>query len=393
MKKRMLIVFLISMFLFIGNVNAAGISCEKTTINVGDSFYCDITVDENDPLTIDTKLSASKTTISESSSVKFTANAKGKYTITIYNADKSFVDDGTKITVIEKTTTTTTTTKKTTTTTTTKGKSSNANLSKILVNGEEVENFDKDTKKYTVTVDNDVTKANIKAVSEDDNATVKVDGPNKLEIGENEFTISVTSEDQTTKNYKVIVKRSEKEATNSTKIKKIKIDGYKLDFDKNSKTFYLNIKKEDTELDITVTPVDENAKVKITGNEDLEDGSIIKIIVTTQNGDKATYRLIIEKKETNPVPFIVIGIIVLIIIGVAIFMFIQNRKEKKEKKEIKDATKNKKNDEYEESYENEEDNDEEEQTKELPVIDNDEEDKTRMFSYEEDGIDRGNTSK
>ena len=119
--------------------------------------------------------------------------------------------------VTEPATTTTTTTRTTTTTkkatTTAKAKSNNAYLERILVNGEAIENFDKTTKRYTVKVDYDTTKATIRGVAEDDNATVKVEGKNKLEVGENEFTISVTSEDQTTNNYKVIVVRKEKNKT------------------------------------------------------------------------------------------------------------------------------------------------------------------------------------
>ncbi len=301
----------------------------------------------------------------------------------------------------ETTTTTTTTTKaittKTTTTkkstTTTKAKSSNAYLERILVNGEAIDDFDKTIKKYNVKVSYETTKATIRAVAEDDNAIVKVEGKNKLEVGENEFTISVTSEDQTTNNYKVIVERKEKNKAASTKLKNIKVVGYKLDFDKVSTTFHLKIDKEDTELDIVATPVDEDAEVKIEGNEDLETGSTIKIIVTSSDGEKATYKIIIDKSESNPMPFIIIGIILLIVIAVAIFIFIQNKKQDKEDKIKEKREENEKkrlrkeagdeedNDDFDELAE---DNDEMEKTRQMPIIDNDEEEKTRMFSFEKD---------
>lgn len=317
----------------------------------------------------------------------------------------------------EETTTTVTTTsttkvapttkKSTTTKATTKAKSSNNYLSKILVDGEEIDGFDKTINKYNIKVDYDTKTVKVKAIAEDENATIKVEGSNKLSVGDNEFSIGVTSEDGTTKFYKLIIQRQDKEASSNTKLKNLKVDGYHIDFDSNSKTFYVNLKDEDTELDITATPKDENATVKITGNEDLEDGSIVKITVTAENGDKSTYRIIIEKKESNPLIFIIIGIIALIAIGVGIFVLIQKNKSKKEKKaREKLAGKNKKenvkpkkkqkeydedeyddDDEYEDEEEQEEDNDELERTKELRRVDNDEEE-TRMFSYEEDDLEK-----
>lgn len=280
------------------------------------------------------------------------------------------------------TTTKTTTTKKTTTTVTTKSKSSNNYLSKILVDGKRVEDFDKTVSKYEFNVDYDTKRVRVKAIAEDDAAEVEVDGPSSLAVGENEYTIGVTSEDNSTKYYKLIVIRGEKDKTSSTKLKSIKVEGYKFDFDKNSKTFYLKIDEEDTELDITVKTVDSDAKVKITGNEDLEDGSIIKINVTTSDDTKATYRIIIEKKSSNPLPIIIIGIITLVIIGVIIYVLIQKKQDKK-----KNKNKNKKP-KKEEYYEDESeasdvdayDDDELERTKTLRTIDNDEEEKTRMLN-------------
>ena len=197
--------------------------------------------------------------------------------------------------------------------------------------------------------------------------------------------------------------------SSNTDIKSIKIRGYHLNFDKNSKTFYLNIKKEDTELDIMVNTKDKKANYDIEGNENLEDGSVVKIVVTAQNGDTDTYRIIIQKESTNIIPYI-IGVAILIIIIVIIVVVMKNKKKKdNDKDDNKDKKsdgkkkpinkENKNNEDFEnektiemppisepkekdnkESYEEEYDDDLDD---EMVHIDNDEEEETRILSYAE----------
>ncbi|MGN1269002.1 MAG: cadherin-like beta sandwich domain-containing protein, partial [Candidatus Aphodocola sp.] len=276
------------------------------------------------------------------------------------------------------------------TTTTTKAKSDNNYLSSISVNEEELSDFSKTTTKYYVEVDNDTKKISIDATAEDELASVDIDGPKSLSVGDNEYTISVTSESNTTKIYKVIVTRAEKEESSSTDVKNIKVKGYNLNFDKNSKTFYLSIDKEDTELDITVTLKDKNADYEIEGNEDLKDGSEIKIKVTAEDGTTDTYRIIIEKKETNMMPVIIGIIILLIIIIIVIVMVVINKKKKKNssskstKNEVKDKDDNEKTKEMPTIDSEEEKSDDHDETYEQIPIDNDEEEKTRMLSFAEE---------
>ncbi|MCI5521279.1 MAG: hypothetical protein MR411_01510, partial [Tenericutes bacterium] len=218
------------------------------------------------------------------------------------------------------------------------------------------------------------------------------------------ISISVLAADGSTKYYKITVNRKDKKESSNTKIKSIKIDGYKLNFDANSKTFYLKINNEDSELDISVMPADSKATVKITGNENLEDGSIIKILVTATDGTKSTYRIIIEKKESSPLPLIIGLIIGCVVIGIVIFVVIQNKNNNKKnnkkkhnssnshKKKVAKANKEKEEDEEEyddydddedDDYDEEDDDDETEKTIRMKLVDNDEDEKTRMLSYEE----------
>ena len=285
----------------------------------------------------------------------------------------------------------------TTTTTTTKVKSDNNYLSSITIDGEEIENFSKSTTKYFVDVENDIKKVTIKAKAEDDTATVSIDGPKSLNVGDNEYTISVTSESDSTKYYKVIITRADEEESSSTEIKNIKVKGYKLNFDKASKTFHLNIKPEDTELDITVKLKDKKASYEIEDNDNLKDGSVIKIIVTAEDGTNDTYRIIISKKSSNVIP-IVIGLLILLAVIVIIVLTIINNK----RKNNKNNNKAKQKDIVKEKQEKE--NIKDEKTIEMPAInkseqthninfddedynipyDNDEEEETRILSYAEE---------
>lgn len=420
-KVKLLFMSLLVFFASIMVVNAEEkLVCDKNTVEVGKSITCSYTIGDearmietdSDYLKLDsvsgngnTQQNDHQAIFQSSGKISFIAKKSGK--VDIYLSTENGIGSITTlpIKIIEPTTT-----KKTTTTTaTTKAKSDNNYLESITVNGEQIESFDKTKTKYFVEVENKVKKATIKATSEDDNATVTIDGPKVLEVGDNEYTISVKSESNTTKFYKVIVTRKDEEESSNTDIKSIKIRGYHLNFDKNSKTFYLNIKKEDTELDITVNTKDKKANYDIEGNENLEDGSVVKIVVTAQNGDTDTYRIIIQKESTNIIPYI-IGIVILIIIIVIIVVVMKNKKKKdndkddnKDKKannnkEIISKT-NKNNEDFEnektiemppiseprekdnkESYEEEYDDDLDD---EMVHIDNDEEEETRILSYAE----------
>lgn len=403
-KVKLFLMFILGMLIFSINVKATdtyGIKCDKAYAN--EPFACSVTTAGPVSISTDLKVYEGSVSMDKNGTIKFKASKAGDYDISLISDDGETTYKTVTISVNEKTTTTKTTT------VTTKARSDNNYLESITVNGEKIESFDKTKTKYFVEVENKVKKATIKATSEDDASTVTIDGPKVLEVGDNEYTISVKSESNTTKFYKVIVTRKDKEESSNTDIKSIKIRGYHLNFDKNSKTFYLNIKKEDTELDITVNTKDKKANYDIEGNENLEDGSVVKIVVTAQNGDTDTYRIIIQKESTNIIPYI-IGVLILIIIIVIIVVVMKNKKKKdNDKDDNKDKKsdgkkkpinkENKNNEDFEnektiemppisepkekdnkESYEEEYDDDLDD---EMVHIDNDEEEETRILSYAE----------
>lgn len=411
-KKRFLLlfIFIFSLFLFNINVKAtSSLKCKGTTS--GKDIICNVETDEIVYITSSLDISsvsgennsykAKTATFENNGSINFKTVSKGEYKIKIENQDKTYIN--TEIVTVneEKATTTTQTT-------TTKKKSSNNLLKSITIDNEDIENFSSDKTKYYVTVKNEIKKVILKAIAQDDTSTVSIDGPSSLDEGDNEYTIGVIAEDESTKYYKVIITREEKEKESNTDIKSIKIKGYNFKFDKYSKTFYLNIKKEDTELDITVKTKDELATYEIDGNDNLKDGSEIKITVKAEDGSTDTYRIIIQKKDNNLMPIIIISSIVFVIIVVIIIILSGKKKKKKEDKKSKEDIKK------DNSTKEEEKDYRDEKTIEMPhisdnssssitnnisssnnkeykddedfddtfIIDNDEEDKTKMFSYD-----------
>ncbi len=87
-------------------------------------------------------------------------------------------------------------------------KSENHYLKSITFNGETI-NIEQDKSTYTLIVKNDVTTVDLKYELEDEKSTATVRGPEELEVGINTFTITVTAEDGSTKEYKLLVTRQD----------------------------------------------------------------------------------------------------------------------------------------------------------------------------------------
>ena len=97
------------------------------------------------------------------------------------------------------------------------GPSNDATLSKLIVedsNGENLEiKFQKDKLKYELNVENEILFLNIDAECGGINCKVEKEKTKKLNVGKNEISIKVTSEDNTVQIYKIIVNRKQKDKT------------------------------------------------------------------------------------------------------------------------------------------------------------------------------------
>lgn len=89
-------------------------------------------------------------------------------------------------------------------------KSNNANLSSLNIEGFSLTpEFNKDTTKYSVSVENDISSLNILANTEDSKAKCEVLGNNDFAVGTNIVTVKVTAEDGKVKEYIIEVDKAE----------------------------------------------------------------------------------------------------------------------------------------------------------------------------------------
>lgn len=203
----------------------------------------------------------------------------------------------------------TTTTKPPVTTTTTKAynKSNNANLKSLDIKGDDNSdvvlspNFSSTVYNYSATVSGSVKTITINAIMEDgkSNMVISNNAQEELIAGENnKITITVTAEDGTKKAYVVNIKREALAADATLQYLTImELPDFTLEPDVYS--YKIKLDSDITELNLDYVPTDVNATVTIEGNENLEDGSKIKILVTAQDGSKKEYTLTVSKKKST----------------------------------------------------------------------------------------------
>lgn len=199
-------------------------------------------------------------------------------------------------------------------------RNANAYLKEIKINGKDID-FEKDIVEYVYNVGKDIDSLEIEAIPELESSKVEIEGNENFQLGENTVTITVKAEDDSEKVYKIIVVKSNKESTNIY-LDELKISGYDINFSKEKFEYTITIKNEN-KLDIMVFS-EAGYNTEIIGNEDLKDGSIIKIIVTDDDGNSNIYKIKIEvdtieetrksKDDINYIPAIMTSLLVILFI-------------------------------------------------------------------------------
>ena len=200
--------------------------------------------------------------------------------------------------------------------------------------------FDKNQENYIVYLPFEIDSIEISASVEDTRyATIKVEGSNKLSVGNNVFKYKVTAEDNSVKTYTITVVRGnsllESNLSSNVFLKNIKIKNGNLlgAFDKKINYYIYTGKIEKAEAE------DENSKLKI-----IEKDGVVNIVVESEAGDIGVYTLVLAKKDISKI-MIIAGAIGIIVVGVGIGYLIGHRKGKKEqikkdnKKEKKETKK------------------------------------------------------
>ena len=155
-------------------------------------------------------------------------------------------------------------------------------------------NFSPDVYIYSFTVASNVDELVVKGVSESPLSKVEV-SDTKLRVGENKITITVTSESHDKKEYQLIVTREDYDSLDNY-LSALNIEGYSVNFNRNTFSYNLKINNEKT---LKIVPVVEknDATYTITGNTNLKNNSVIKIYVSDKEGSTRTYVLNISKDE------------------------------------------------------------------------------------------------
>ena len=209
--------------------------------------------------------------------------------------------------------------------------------------------FDSDVTVYTLTVPSDTKTVILSGSLEDIYA--KVEGLVEYELTGDTTTINVTvtAEDGSKKVYTIyVVKEKEKVVepityyySTNNYLKLLEINGYEIDFTKETFEYKINVKSDVTELDIKAIAEDTKSRVEITGNENFKVGeNIVTITVTAENGDIREYKLVVnkeaEKKDVltevegssnTAEKVVIIILIILVILGLLYLIFKKDEEE------------------------------------------------------------------
>ena len=207
-------------------------------------------------------------------------------------------------------------------------------LSKLSLSSGTIE-FDPNVFEYETKVLYDIEKINVLATPEDATSKVTVEGNENLKVGENVITITLKDDVNNEQVYKVKVNRLNEGETlgDNPNIQDISIKGYSLQFNYDKESYKLVIGKEKS-LDISVVMDDENATYEILGNNDLKDGSIIKIVTKSMDESKTkTYTIEITKPDYTTY-HIIGGILIALVIIIPIIIYFRYAKNKKKNVDI-----------------------------------------------------------
>ena len=185
-------------------------------------------------------------------------------------------------------------------------------------------------REYVFKVLNQIENLKIVANTED-NINIEITGGENLIVGENEIIIKLTDKDNNNGEYKLKVTRLKvNETLNSVHyLKALAIGNFNIDFKKEKFIYNLTIPSNYNKL--AINPVQESQKdqIEIIGNENLINGSVIKINVSGEDDIITTYTInIIKQSSTNLWLLISIGIVFVLIIILIILIIIKKRKNK-----------------------------------------------------------------
>ncbi len=227
--------------------------------------------------------------------------------------------------------------------------SKNNNLKVLNVTPSGLEpRFDPNTTNYTLHIGSNIDSLTIDAEADDEKAKVEIIGNKDLQIGENNVIIKVTAEDESEKEYNILVI---KEEIVQLGLKELIIEGISLtpEFSEEVYEYTINLEEGNdiSKLDIKATASRDDANVEIIGNSDFKPGeNVITILVTDGEGEEqenVTYQITVKVPNVVQKEELILGlrkgefyeclaisialVIVLIILVFVIRKFLKKRKQ------------------------------------------------------------------
>ena len=167
--------------------------------------------------------------------------------------------------------------------------------------------FTSQTTSYSINVGNKVTGLTVTATPVDSSATVSVSGNKNWVVGNNTITITVTATDGSTTTYTVNAKRASATTTTTTtksSNKNITIaigsaHTISPNFSNDVDEYVLVVPNGVSDLQLTATPADKNAKAVVTGGKDLkvDEENTVTILVTAQDGSTRTITMKVTRSK------------------------------------------------------------------------------------------------
>jgi len=98
-------------------------------------------------------------------------------------------------------------------------------------------------------------------------------------------------------------KKEEVKKSSDATLASLVVEGYALDFNKDTFKYTINVDKTVTSLKIDAKAADAKASVKVTGNENFAIGeNVVKITVTAEDGTVKTYEIVVVKSKFGKGP-------------------------------------------------------------------------------------------
>lgn len=169
-------------------------------------------------------------------------------------------------------------------------------ITNIKINGITDFTFLKDKYEYNIYVPEEYNKISLNIETEEDIVTEIKGDINNLKEGLNTIEV-IARRNSLSTTYKLNINKGSI-ITDNLKLSNINIKGYKINFNKDQGTYNLKVKYNTKKLEITPTLENDNTYYDIIGNNSLEHGGKIDIIVKETNDISNTYSLYTIKITT-----------------------------------------------------------------------------------------------